>query len=133
MSPPSPLPRVNQSSVPSPHPPRPLLPIHATNPTIFPTPVTSGLLGTHVGALTSKGETTTPSMNDRPPEGQIPRGRRPQISPENLNNTDARVACYKCQGWGHFASQCPSPRQSTHPARATGRDPRRRSRNTSRP
>ena len=30
----------------------------------------------------------------------------------------SRVACYKWQGWGNFASKCPSPRQATRPTRA---------------
>ena len=31
---------------------------------------------------------------------------------------DSSVAYFECQGWGHFASQCPSSRQTTRPARA---------------
>ena len=28
------------------------------------------------------------------------------------------IACFECQGLGHFASQCPSPRQAARPAQA---------------
>ena len=59
-----------------------------------------------------------PAMNERTLEGRAVRGLRPRQSPTPANNTGTRVAYFKCQGWGHFASQCPSPRQATRPARA---------------
>ena len=108
----------------SPFPPRPPLPVHPANQAIFPALGISGPLGTHIGAPTNKYGTTTPSvmttpsMIDRQPDGRNPRGSRPRISPANPNNTGARIACYKCQGWGHFAAQCRSPRQPTRPPRA---------------
>ena len=45
-------------------------------------------------------------------------GLRPRPISTPSVNTGTRVACFKCQGWGHFASQCPSSRQMTRPARA---------------
>ena len=72
--PPTPLPRVNQPLVPSPPPPRPFIPVQPTNPSIIPAPMTGGLLGPHTGAPTNKFRTTTPSMNERPPEGRSPGG-----------------------------------------------------------
>ena len=67
---------------------------------------------------TTRYGTPNPSTNERAPEGRPMGGLRPRPISTPSVNTGTRVACFKCQGWGHFASQCPSSRQTTRPARA---------------
>ena len=110
--------RVTQAAVTSPFPPRPPQVVHAASPVISPTPGIPGLLGNHTSASTNKFRTTTPPMIDRQLDRRTTGGSRPRMPPASSNNTGTRIACYKCQGWGHFAAQCPSPRQTTRPARA---------------
>ena len=55
---------------------------------------------------------------ERPTEGRNTGGTRPRYISAQPASTNSRTACFKCQGWDHFASQCPSPRQAARPARA---------------
>ena len=45
-------------------------------------------------------------------------GVRPRYVSAEPASASSCTAYFKCQGWGHFASQCPSPRQAARPARA---------------
>ena len=99
--------------IPSPSPPRIFIPVQTTNPAANPATVTGSLRGPQVGPPATKVGLSNPSASDRPPEGRPPGGMRPRLPPATPPNSGARVACYKCQGWGHFTSQCPSPRQAT--------------------
>ena len=58
------------------------------------------------------------STAERLPEGRAVAGPRPRSPTTPQNTANSCIACYKCQDWGHFASQCPSQRQATRPARA---------------
>ena len=108
---PVPLPPVHRQSVASTP-----LPIPSKNPSITPNTNTGNRLGPPTGPYSPRvGVQPTPA-NEITPAGRISQGPRPRPPP--LNSTGARVACYKCQGWGHLAAQCPSSRQTTRPARA---------------
>ena len=39
-------------------------------------------------------------------------GRRNFNACNKLNNNNASIQCYNCQGWGHMRGECPSPRNS---------------------
>ena len=55
---------------------------------------------------------------ERPTEGRNTGGARPMYISAQPASANSRTTCFMCQGWGHFASQCPSPRQAARPARA---------------
>ena len=95
-----------------------LLPNPPTTASPTPTPTTGSRLGTPPGPLTSRVGMHQSSANEPTPAGRVPQGLRPGPPPAFPSSTGSRVACYKCQGWGHFASQCSSLRQATRPARA---------------
>ena len=114
-----PIPRTGTPSTYSlpPHlPQRPLLPVV---PPVTPNPGTIGYgnrNGTSTGLQSTRSQMPPSFTAERLLEGRTvanPRPRPPAI-PQNIANS--RIACYKCQGWGHFASQCPSQRQATRPA-----------------
>ena len=83
---------------------------------MIPNTNTGNRLGPPTGPYSPRvGVQSTPA-NENTQAGRNSQGPRPRLPP--MNSTGARVACYKCQGWGHFAAQCPSSRQTTRPARA---------------
>ena len=61
---------------------------------------------------------TSSPFSERTSEGRNIGGARTRPTPMQPNTANSCVACFKCQGWDHFASQCPSSRQATHPTRA---------------
>ena len=103
----------------TPPPSRLFLPSPSTIPTI-PPPTTTTNAGSRLGAPLGppSNRISIPPANDQPPVRRIQGGTQPRPPITFSNNTGSRVACYKCQGWRHFASQCPSPRQTSRPARA---------------
>ena len=114
---PLPLPLVSPSPAPSPSPSRLYTPAPPSNPAITLASTGGGLLGPRTGTPTTEFGLPYPLANDRSTDGRHPGGIHPRGSPTPPPNTGARVACFKCQGWGHFASQCPSPRPATRLAR----------------
>ena len=103
-------------------PPPPRLPF-SNNPTPPATTLTPHLGGgsrheVNVGPPNNRYGASNPSTHERTPDGKITGGFRPKTSSAPSTSTGARVACLKCQGWGHFASQCPSSRHTVRPARA---------------
>ena len=90
--------------LPSTLPQRPLLPVV---PTVTPNPGTNGYGnrgGISTGLQPTRSQMPPTFTAERLPEGRTmanPRSR-PPATPQNITNS--RIACYKCQGWGHFAS-----------------------------
>ena len=110
---PIPLPTISPSAtaiLPLPHPPlRLLLP---PVPPVMPTTPTTGRYGTRARIKASSQPVLFAASpfpaTERPPEGRNMGGVRPRPSPAQPNTANSRIACFKCQGWGHFVSQCPS-------------------------
>ena len=113
---PLPLPLVSPSAAPPLHS-RLYTPASTPSPPITPATTAGDLLGPHTGAPATKISLSYPLASEWLTDGRHPGGIRPRGSRTPPPNTRARVAYFKCQGWGHFASQCPSPRQATRPAR----------------
>ena len=110
----TPPPLNNVLTTPSTPPTRLPLPNNTPSPATIQTPVIGGKnhLEVNSGLPNTRYGTPNLAMNERAPEGRP----RPFSTPSN--NTGTRVAYFKCQGWGHFASKCPSSRQTTRPTRA---------------
>ena len=119
--PPPPVNRPISSTAPS---PRLLLPTPSMLPSAATSPTTGNRFGASPGPF-SPGATFSPGTgmqqalaNESTTAGRVPQGPRTRAPPTGPSSSSARIACYKCQGWGHFAAQCPSSRQMTRPARA---------------
>ena len=95
-------PPVNMQTTPP--PPRLLLPTPSSTPRTTTTSNTLSRLGTPLGPPSTRFSKHQPSANDRTSVGKVPRGIRPRSPTASPSSTGSRVACYKCQGWGHFAS-----------------------------
>ena len=114
---------LTQNNVPTPPIASPFrLPIQhsATAPATTHTPAMGGRnhLGVSPNSPTPRHGPPTLSTHDRISEERTTGGPRPRSNPTPSVSTSTRGACFKCQGWGHFASQCPSARQTVRPARA---------------
>ena len=106
-------------------PPLPRPPLRLLLP---PTPSEAPLPPANVGYGNRAGNPTNPlpiravpptlPAAERPTEGRNTGGTRPRYISAQPASANSRTACFKCHGWGHFASQCPSPRQAACPARA---------------
>ena len=106
-------------------PPLPQPPLRLLLPAAPPPTSATATAGTYrnrtdstVNPLPNRPTSTSHPFTDRTPEGRNTGGARARPNPEQSNTTNSRVACFKCQGWGHFASQCPSSRQAPRPTRA---------------
>ena len=111
--------------LPTPTPPLPQPPLRlllpAAPPTNSATATTEGhgnWTGSTVTPLPRRSTPTSYPFADRTPEGRNTGGTRVRPASAQPNTANSRVACFKCQGWGHFASQCPSSRQAPRPTRA---------------
>ena len=113
---PLPLPLVSPSPTPPP-PSRLYTPATTPGLAIAPATTTGGVLGPRTGTPTTKIGLPYPLANEWSTDGRHPGGIRPRGTPTPSPNMGVRVACFKCQGWGHFASHCPSQRQATRLAR----------------
>ena len=108
---------------PLPHPPlRLLLPPPSATPLMTHSPPASGgygnRAGNSAGLPSNRTSVTGPLIPERPADGRNQGVMRPRPPPSQPPTANSRVACFKCQGWGHFASQCPSQRQASRPTRA---------------
>ena len=120
---PEPSPNTPTATIPPlPHPPlRLLLPPHVLPTVTHASPTPSGYENRPGYSVTPQPNRTIVAANlppERTTKGRNQGGIRPRLPPAQSPTTSSRVACFKCQGWGHFASQCPSQRQATRPARA---------------
>ena len=107
-----PLPNIPIPTIPPlPQPPlRLLLPPPALPSVAHATP-SSGGYGNHAGYSVNPQPNragTTTNTPERTTEGRSQGGIRSRPPSGQPPTRSSRVACFKCQGWGHFASQCPS-------------------------
>ena len=116
---PAPPPPVIRPISSTPPPPRLLLPTPSTHPSTTTNPTTGNRFGASPGATFSPGASLQQaSANELTTAAKAPQGPRTCALPTAASSSSARIACYKCQGWGHFAAQCLSSRHTTRPARA---------------
>ena len=116
---PAPPPPVIRPISSTPPPPRLLLPTPSTLPSTTTNPTTRNRFGASPGATFSPGASLQQaSANELTTAARAPQGPRTRALPTAASSSSARIACYKCQGWGHFAAQCPSSRHTTRPAHA---------------
>ena len=118
--PPPPVNRPISSSAPS---PSLLLPTPSTLPSATPIPTTGNRFGASPDPFSPGTGMQQASVNELTPAGRVPQGPRSHAPPAVPSSPSARIACYKCQGWGALCSSMPVlPTNDSTSTHATGRD-----------